>query len=427
MKKVDKEFSLEAVPQSSRHGFWRMLVVMLGLTFFSASMWSGGTLGEGLTFIQFMGIVLVGNLILGAYTGALAYMAAKTGLSTHLLARYAFGEKGSYLSSFMLAFTQIGWFGVGVAMFAVPVHKVTGIDTYVLIAIAGVLMSITAFFGMKALAIISFIAVPLITILGTTSVFKATESVGGMQGLLNYEPSEMMGLAAALTICIGSFISAGTLTPDFTRFANTKKSAVISTVIAFFIGNSLMFVFGAIGAIATGQADVSEVMFIQGLIVPAIIVLGLNIWTTNDNALYASGLGLSNITKIPKQKLVVFNGILGTLAAMWLYNNFVGWLNILGAALPPIGAIILADFFILNRGNYTPFAEVKHKKINWIAIIAWGLGVCAAQFIPGIPPINALLGSAFVHVAGTILVRKFAGNRMQLNKVEETKPAHVQG
>ncbi|MDA6082905.1 cytosine permease, partial [Escherichia coli] len=81
---------------------------------------------------------------------------------THLLTRYAFGEKGSYLSSFLLAATQVGWFGVGVAMFALPVQKVTGIDAYLLIAAAGLLMTGTAFFGMKALAILSFVAVPLI-------------------------------------------------------------------------------------------------------------------------------------------------------------------------------------------------------------------------------------------------------------------------
>ncbi|WP_121603828.1 cytosine permease [Virgibacillus sp. Bac332] len=405
MKKMDVEFSLEAVPLHKRNGFFKTLVVMLGLTFFSASMMSGGELGQGLTFVQFIGIVLVGNLILGGYTGALAYIAAKTGLSTHLLARYAFGEKGSFLPSFLLAFTQIGWFGVGTAMFAVPVQKVTGIDIYLLIAIAGMAMTFTAFFGMKALAIISFIAVPLITILGSTSVFKAADSIGGMQGLLNFQPEEAISLAAALTICIGSFISAGTLTPDFTRFARKKRSAVVTTVIAFFIGNTLMFVFGAIGSIATGYADISEVMFMQQLILPAIVVLGLNIWTTNDNALYASGLGLSNITKLPKQKLVIFNGIIGTLAAMWLYNNFVGFLTLLGSALPPIGAIILADFFILHRGNYQAFRSMTFQAINWVAIVAWGAGIAAAIFIPGIAPLNALIGSAVVHVVGMRLVQ----------------------
>lgn len=398
MKKVDTEFSFQAVPQANRNGFWKILAVMLSLSFFSASMWSGGTLGTGLSFIQFIWIVLTGNLVLGLYTGALAYIAAKTGLSTHLLTRYAFGEKGSYLSSFLLASTQVGWFGVGLAMFAVPVAKATGANVYLLIAIFGLLMTVSAIFGMKTLTILGFIAVPAIAIFGSYSMFDAADVAGGIQGLFAYEPTQAISLAAALTICIGSFISAGTLTPDFARFAKTSRSAVISNVIAFFLGNSLMFLFGAVGAMAFGKADISDVMFLQGLMIPAIIVLGLNIWTTNDSALYASGLGFSNITKLPKQKVVVFNGIVGTIAAMWLYNNFVQFLTILGSTLPSIGAIILADYFLLKRGKYQPFATMEFQSVNWIAILAWAGGVAIANLAPGIPPINALLGSAVIYV-----------------------------
>lgn len=417
---IDHDFALQAVPKNNRSGFWKMLVIMLGFTFFSASMWSGGTLGAGLDLKQFIVAVLLGNLILGAYTGLLSYAAAKTGLSTHLLARYAFGEKGSYLASFLLGATQVGWFGVGVAMFALPVQKVTGIDTYLLIAIGGILMTVTAYFGIKALTILSFIAVPAITILGSYSVVKAGNSMGGFEGLMAYQPTESMAMAAALTICVGSFISGGTLTPDFARFAKSKRTAVITTVIAFFIGNSLMFIFGAVGAIATGQADISEVMFLQGLIIPAILILGLNIWTTNDNSLYASGLGFSNITKISKNKIVVFNGIVGTVLAMWLYNNFVGWLTFLGSTLPPIGAIILVDYFIINRAKYKSLTEVSFKAVNWIAIVAWIAGVALAKYAPGIAPLNALLGSAIFYAVVTLVAKKVrAFNYEEMAKVEK--------
>lgn len=98
-------------------------------------------------------------------------------------------------------------------------------------------------------------------------------------------------------------------------------------MVAFFLGNSLMFIFGAAGAAAVGQADISDVMIARGLLLPAIVVLGLNIWTTNDNALYASGLGFANITGLSSRTLSVVNGIIGTLCALWLYNNFVGWLT----------------------------------------------------------------------------------------------------
>ncbi|MFC2949062.1 cytosine permease [Virgibacillus sediminis] len=414
MIKQDKDFALQPVPQASRRGFWKMLAVMMGLTFFSASMLSGGELGMGLTFRQFILIVLIGNLVLGAYTGALAYIAAKTGLSTHLLARYAFGKKGSYISSLLLGATQVGWFGVGVAMFAVPVAQATGIQVYVLIAVIGLVMTVTAFFGMKALTVLSIIAVPAIATLGSFSAVKATETAGGIQALMDYQPAEAIGLAAALTICIGSFVSAGTLTPDFARFSKTRKTAVSTTIIAFFIGNSLMFLFGAIGSFAFGLADISEVMFVQGLIIPAILVLGLNIWTTNDNALYASGLGFSNITKISKGKLVLLNGVIGTLLAMWLYTNFMGFLTVLGSALPPIGAIILADYFLVRRGKYQAYQTMTFKNVNWVAMAAWAGGVASAGFVPGIPPINGLLASALIYVAGMAAASRFT------EKAEET-------
>ena len=394
----DHDFSLQAVPAESKRGFWSMFVVMLGFTFFSASMLAGGTLGTSLNFKDFIITVLVGNLILGVYCSLLAYISSSTSLSTHMLARYSFGEKGSYLASFILSITQIGWFGVGIAMFALPVQKITGINLYLLIGITGILMTSSAYFGIKTLTILSIIAVPSIAILGSLSVHKAISSVGGIAQLSQIAPVNQMSIGAALSVCVGSFISGGTLTPDFIRFAKNKKIAVSTTMIAFFIGNSSMFTFGAVGAAVVGKADVSEVMFAQGLIIPAIIVLGFNIWTTNDNAIYASGLGFSNITKLPKNKLVLFNGAVGTIGALYLYNNFVGWLNLLNSIIPPIGAVIIADFFFVNREKYKTFDKENFENVNINAILAWIIGVIASKFIPGIPPINGVIVSALVFV-----------------------------
>lgn len=400
----DRDFSLQAVPNDSKKGFWSMFVVMLGFTFFSASMWTGGTLGAGLKAKDFIIAVLLGNLILGVYTSALAYIASSTSLSTHLLSRYSFGEKGSYLVSFILSITQIGWFGVGVAMFAIPVNKVTGINLYLLIAVSGILMTSSAYFGMKTLTLLSMIAVPSIAALGGFSVFKAVDSVGGLSALFAIEPASAITLSTALTLCVGSFISGGSLTPDFVRFAKDKKTGVITTWIAFFIGNSLMFVFGAVGAAVTGMSDISDVMILQGLIIPAIIVLGFNIWTTNDNAIYASGLGFSNITKIPKNKLVLFNGALGTVGALVLYNNFVGWLTFLGSFVPPVGGVLIADYFFVNREKYQVFEGQRFEAVNLKAIAAWAIGVIAAKYIPGIPPINGVIGSGLSYVVISRLV-----------------------
>ncbi|MGL5314542.1 MAG: cytosine permease [Peptostreptococcaceae bacterium] len=418
-KHQDHDYSLEAIPNSAKKGFMSMLVVMLGFTFFSASMLAGGTLGTSLSMNKFLTAVFLGNLILCAYTSSLAYIAGDTGLSTHLLARYSFGEKGSYLVSFLVSATQVGWFGVGVAMFAIPVSKVTGIDVGILVLISGLLMTATAFFGMKSLTILSMIAVPSIAILGSISVSKAIGSVGGFAGLLSIEPTGTLTMSAALSLCVGTFISGGTLTPDFTRFSNSKKTAVTTTVIAFLVGNSLMLLFGAVGAMVTGQADIAEVMFLQGLIIPAIVILGLNIWTTNDNALYGSGLGFANITKQPKSKMVIINGIVGTLLAMFLYNNFMGWLNLLNSFIPATGAIIIADYFIVNKRKYAKLENMKFENININAIIAWAAGVVAAFVLPGITPVNSVLVAIVTYVIMSKLNNKSINkdfNEEQINK-----------
>ena len=403
----DHDYALGHVHKKDKKGFLSMFVVMLGFTFFSASMLTGGNLGTGLSLKEFFIAVAIGNLILACYTGALAYIGADTGLSMHLLARYSFGEKGSYLASFIISITQIGWFGVGIAMFAIPIANRFNINLYLLVAITGILMTVTAYFGMKSLTILSAIAVPAIAVLGSTSAMMATNSIGGVQALMNIDPTSKMAMVTAVTLCVGSFISGGTATPDFTRFAKNKKIAVSTTVIAFFIGNTLMFIFGAIGAMVTGNSDIADVMFSQGLLIPAIVVLGLNIWTTNDNAIYTAGLGLSNITKLPKKKLVIISGIVGTIGAVWLNNNFTGFLTFLNSMLPPVGGIIIADYFIIKKRKYNEIEKAEFKNINWVAIVAFIIGFLVSNIINvGVIAINALVATIISYIVGTKLFDK---------------------
>ena len=63
----DKDYSLEAVPESARKGFRSMFFVMLGFTFFSASMSVGAKLGNGLDFKEFVLACVIGGIILSIY------------------------------------------------------------------------------------------------------------------------------------------------------------------------------------------------------------------------------------------------------------------------------------------------------------------------------------------------------------------------
>ena len=399
VEKVDADYSLEAVPESARKGFWNMFFVMLGFTFFSASMSVGAKLGNGLDLSGFIWACVIGGVILSAYCGVLAFIGASTGLNMDLLCRRAFGTKGSYLSSFLLGFTQIGWFGVGVAMFSIPAAQLLGINEWILTIVAGLLMTATAATGMKAQEIVSYISVPLIVILGVYSMITATAEGGGLVAIFGQSAGGIT-LFTGIGYVIGSFISGGTATPNFIRFAKNRKIAVWTTVIAFFLGNTLMFCFGAVGGAFTGADDIFYVMIAQGLAIPALVVLGANIWTTNNNALYTGGLALSNITGKPMKYLTWAAGIIGTALAIWLYWNFCGWLNVLNCALPPIGIIVILDYF-KNRKKY----EGTHNEVivNWFNVIGVIAAALVANFLHwGIAAVNAMVVAAIFFFIGEL-------------------------
>ena len=312
----------------------------------------------------------------------------------------------------MIAITQIGWFGVGAAMFGYPVAEQFGVPLWILIVACGACMTCSAYFGVKGLEIVSWISVPLIAVLGIYSMVTATVDGGGLVAIFDKSTGSMT-LLGGIAAVIGSFISGGSATPNFARFGKTNKGTVIATVIAFTIGNILMFCFGAVGGAFTGKDDIFYVMIAQGLAIPAIIVLGANIWTTNDNALYTGSLGLSNITKVRKRPMVIVSGIIGTVLAVWLYNNFIGWLNFLNATLPPVGMIIMMDFF-MHRASYKA-GSVVERNVNWGAIagvVAGALvgnltnGTLIPGFSWGIAAVNAMVIAGIIYYAVDRLVYK---------------------
>ena len=410
-KKTDIDYTTSAVDKSGRKSNLSMFMIMLGFTFFSASMWVGQQLAAGLDWSGFVWALILGGLILAAYTGALGWIGAESGLSLDMLSRRSFGTKGSWLPSAMISFTQTGWFGVGLAMFAIPVAKeLMGLEVtpdsmpwqgYVLVAVAGVLMTASAYFGIKSLTVISYIAVPAVAVLGTVAMVMAIRN--GDAGLVEQfaKGSKDLGVIAGAGLVVGSFVSGGTATPNFTRFAKNAKVGLWTTVAAFFIGNSLMFLFGAVSSIYAGGNDIFEVMLNLNLFYLAVLVLGLNIWTTNDNALYTAGLGLSNIFGLSKKTMVLVSGVIGTVAAVWLYWNFCGWLNVLNCTLPPVGIILILHYF-LNRGK-----EVEEKAVDWSAIIGVVAGAVVANLVHwGFASINGMVVAALCWCAGQVIAKR---------------------
>jgi cytosine permease len=87
----ETDYPLSEVPADARKGLVSTSLVLLGFTFFTATMWAGGSLGTAFSFSELLFVILIGNLLLGTYAAALAYIACKSGLNSVLMGRFCFG------------------------------------------------------------------------------------------------------------------------------------------------------------------------------------------------------------------------------------------------------------------------------------------------------------------------------------------------
>ncbi|RQW64672.1 cytosine permease [Vibrio viridaestus] len=406
----NNDYPLSEVPQQNRKGLISMAAVLLGFTFFTSTMWAGGSLGTAFSITDLMPVLIVGNLILGIYAAALGYIAYKTGLNTVLLGRYCFGEVGSKLSDFVLGFTQIGWYAWGVATIAIVLTKLCGLDAsweVPLMIVFGFGFCISASIGYRAMEIISKISVPLMLVFIGICFYKGFIDAQGIAGLVGIQPKDNMTFSAAVTVVIGTFISGGTQATNWSRFSKTGKTAVIATLLAFFIGNGLMIFVGAFGAMIYQQSDIVDVLVAQGFMLTAVLMLFANIWTTQDNTIYNFAAAGCNLFRTEKRRLITIVGAgIGTLLAIFgMYNYLIPFLVLLGTFIPPIGAIIMTNFWLVHKGNPPKLNSASLPAFDSQGLSAYILGSAAAYASPWMPPI---IGMVTASICYAILVSVFS-------------------
>jgi cytosine permease len=393
---TQSDYPLIEVPKSKRRGLLPMAFILLGFTFFTATMWAGGTLGTAFSFFELLLVILVGNFLLGTYASCLAFIAYKSGLNSVLMGRFCFGEIGSKLSDFILGFTQIGWYAWGTATLAIVLVKVTGTpDAWQtpLMVLFGMAFCITAMIGFRGMDMLSRVAVPAMLIFILISLYTGLVDVGGVSVLFGIEPTQSLSFTAAITIVIGTFVSGATQATNWSRFAKSGKIAIWATMAAFFIGNGLMVLTGALGTLIYQQADIVDVMLAQGFVVLAVLMLFLNIWTTQDNTIYNFAVAGCNLLRTDKRRTItVIGAAIGTTMAVFgMYNFLIPFLVLLGTFIPPIGGVIMADFWLRHKGQYPLLANAQLPDFNWIGLGSYAIASAAAYASPIMPPIVGVL------------------------------------
>ncbi|NER00304.1 MAG: cytosine permease, partial [Cyanothece sp. SIO2G6] len=307
---ANEDYPLSAVPDTARKPFWSLSLLLMGFALTSTTLFAGGAIGPAFSFPQLIGIILIGNLILGGYCAALGYIAAKSGLTTVLMARFSFGNVGSRWVDFIMGFTQIGWYAFTTAivvqillqLFSLPSE---GFLYVILVIFFNYAFCATAYIGYRAIDWLSRLAVPAMLVLVAVSLAIA---FGDFGSATLAAPTGEMTIGAALTLVIGTFISGGTQATNWSRFADSGRNAVISTLCAFMAVNGILVFAGAFCTLVYGSQDLIQAMATQGILAGGVILLILNVWTTQDNTIYAFSVAGANMFRTRKRHAFVLGG-----------------------------------------------------------------------------------------------------------------------
>ena len=424
------EYEHHPVPRTARRTTFSVSMVWIGFPMIITGAMTGSILVAGMGFKSALIAMLIGNALMFVYVGALGILGTSRGFNFALLASVVFGKKGYIFASTLLSTLLLGWYAVQTGITGNLIHTAYNLDYLTMTIIAGVLYLGITFVGIRGLHWIGVISVPLFVVLGGWVAFHSG-STAGWDKVVAYagvKPDMPMAFGIGLTIVLTLFVDAGTVAADFNRWAADTKGSLIATFCAFPFANLFAMLVGGIMTAALalpspqpfGLDNMFGYMLAQhsGLLSAiAFIFLFINLGSVCAHCLYNSAVGWSRIAKSHMRLLAVILAVAGiVIAAANVWALFIPWLSLLGILVPPIGAIVIADLFIVR-----PAAEIE---ADWRprALIAWGAGSLVAFGVENLAPQYSTALSAFIAGGLCYLALSFGtasktGNRIQPAKL----------
>lgn len=406
-----EQVALGQVPADQRKSWISIALIWAGAVISVPSLMVGGAIASGMSIGSGIAAGVVGYIIVVIYMTFQGMQGSDLGRPTVVNASSAFGEQGAgFIISFVLGISVMGWFGVQTSVTGAAFSGFMGqfgitFPVWLSSLIWGVIMLTTAILGYKALSYLNYIAVPALIILaiyGTSAALK----MYGLEGLAAHSPETSMNFFQGVAISVGGFAVGGVIAGDYSRYAKDRKGSILSSVIGVLPIGAALLIAGAIMSVTAGTYDITQIVSTLGFPVLGFIILILATWTTNAVNAYSGGLAITNMLKLSDNKraaaTAVAGGIGTILAISGIINYFISFLLILTAGITPIAGVMIADYWIRNKGNAKDWKPVPG--IHWNGIIAWLAGTLVGLFVKwGSQAINAIV------VAGVIflLLSKF--------------------
>ena len=383
--------TLAKVSKEEEKSWGHIALIQAGVMICVPSLMLGGILIEGMGLGQ---AILAGTIGYGLATLIMVMMGIQghdLKVPTVVCSQSSFGVSGSrYIISVLFIASLIGWFALQTnvcgSAFTTLMQECFGVTIPVWMSsvIWGIIMLITAVYGINALTKLNIIAVPALILVSIYGTYKAIQ-LKGLGGLKSYEPVGEMDLFTGVMLTVGFLVVGAVIAADFTRYQKSRKDTVKSTAYGIMPAGIAMLIMGAIMTLVAGTYDITLVLAEIGIPILGAVILILATWTSNTTNAYSAGIdivALFNLSDDKRASVTMIAGLIGTvLGSAGIINYFQVFLDLSNYFFIPIAGVMLTDYFIRCKGK----AELWNPSEHWnkSGVIAWAVAFLIGLLIPG--------------------------------------------
>jgi NCS1 family nucleobase:cation symporter-1 len=400
-----------------------MAIVITTYTLASGLMASGMNWWQALLTISLGNILVLIPMLLNAHAGT------RYGVPFPVFVRASFGVRGANFAAIARALVACGWFGIqtwlgGAALDALVSAawggwaNITG-HSFIAFFVFWVIQVVIILTGIEGVKWFESLSAPLLIGGSVALLIWGFTAGGGVANVFQTSAELQAGQAsfwaifpAALAANVGYWITLSLNIPDFTRYAKTQRSQVVGqalglplTMTAFsFVGIAVT----AATIVVFGRAiwnPVELVTMLTGdipaLLILAMIVIAIAQISTNMAANVVSpSFDFSNLAPkyISFKTGGMITAIIGIISFPWVLLETAGayiftWLVGYGSLLGAIGAVMIADYWILRRRQLSLADLYKHEG-RYAYSGGWNWRAVAAVFIGVIPVLPGFFKAA---------------------------------
>ncbi|NED33049.1 cytosine permease [Streptomyces sp. SID8499] len=404
------DYALSRVPRDKRLGFWTMLLQWLAQSGSISQFTLGATIGVGMSFAGAFWAFTLGAVILEVVIFAIGLAGMREGLATPLLTRWAgFGRNGSALVSLVISISLVGWFGVQNTIFGDSVASLVGGPSWLWCVVAGAAITVLVIFGFRYMAVFAKIVTPLFFAMVAWSVTDALSEHSLSELIHSPAPGQTIPLSVAATAIAGGYMTGAIVSPEMTRYNRKGSHVFLQSASSMILSEYIVGLTGVLLGHMVGNGQVSQIVLSTSGVFGVLVVL-MSTAKINDWNLYGSSLGVVNFfhvvfaKRLHRGAVTIVLGIAGTaLSAVGIMTHFTDFLSVLGVAIPPVGGIIVAEYWVVRRMR-APLDATRDAGTlpatspTWVpmSLAIWAAAFCVGKFYDGgIPALNSLL-TAFV-------------------------------